>query len=89
MVKGVARRVVVVKAPDPRYFEQALFLVREDALSAPGVTEESVVREARRIAGDALPGRSPGRLLRRLGAPAWFTLGAVLASVVWALAGLV
>ena len=33
MVKGVARRVVVVKSPDPKQFEQAIFLLREEALS--------------------------------------------------------
>ena len=29
MVKGVTRRVVVVRAPDQKYFEQAIFLLRE------------------------------------------------------------
>ena len=32
MIKGVSRRVVVVKSPDPRIFEQAIFIVREDFL---------------------------------------------------------
>ena len=32
MVKGISKQVIVVKSPDPRFFEQAIFIVREDAL---------------------------------------------------------
>ena len=31
MVKGISRRVVVVDSPDPRFFEQAIFIVRNYA----------------------------------------------------------
>ena len=31
MVKGISRRVVVVESPDQRYFEQAIFIVRNEA----------------------------------------------------------
>ena len=31
MVKEINKRVIVVKAPDPRLFEQAIFNMREDA----------------------------------------------------------
>ena len=31
LVKGVSRQVIVVKAPDPRFFEQAIFILKEDA----------------------------------------------------------
>ena len=31
MVKGISRRVVVVDSPDQRFFEQAIFIVRNDA----------------------------------------------------------
>lgn len=50
MVKGVSRRVIVVRHPDRRLFEQAIFLVREDALGQSGVTPEEVLDEARRVA---------------------------------------
>ena len=39
MVKGINKRVIVVKAPDPRLFEQAIFIMREDAF-AEGVSAE-------------------------------------------------
>ena len=37
MVKGISRRVVVVDSPDRRFFEQAIFIVRNDA-AGEGVT---------------------------------------------------
>ncbi len=40
MVKGISRRVVVVDSPDQRFFEQAIFIVRNDA-AGEGVTAGS------------------------------------------------
>lgn len=50
MVKGVTRRVIVVKTPDKRLFEQAIFIVKEDAFTRDGVTAEQVLAEAQRVA---------------------------------------
>lgn len=49
MVKGISRRVVVVNAPDRRLFEQAIFIVRNDAVGV-GVSSQELVEEARRVA---------------------------------------
>ena len=49
MVKGISRRVVVVDSSDQRYFEQAIFIVRNDAAGG-GVTARDLVEEARRVA---------------------------------------
>ena len=38
MVRGTSRRVIVVESPDTNLFEQAIFIVRNDALSKDGVT---------------------------------------------------
>ncbi|MFR6393801.1 MAG: hypothetical protein ACLUNQ_00590 [Oscillospiraceae bacterium] len=32
MVKGISRRVIVVESPDPRVFDQAIFILRNDVL---------------------------------------------------------
>ena len=45
MVKGISRRVIVVRSPDQRLFEQAIFLLKEDALEQQGVTAQQVVQE--------------------------------------------
>lgn len=48
MVKGVTKRVVVVRCPDTRFFDQAIFMVREDAIA--GMDQEAVLKEACRAA---------------------------------------
>ena len=78
MVKGVARRVIVVKSPDRRLFEQAIFIVKEDAYNAEGVTAEQVLAEAQRVAD--------GYVMRRIPGPAYAAAGAGLATLVWSLA---
>lgn len=50
VVKGTARRIIVVKAPDPRVFEEAIFIVREDYMRSPGVTQSKLMEEARQAA---------------------------------------
>jgi len=50
LVKGTSRRVIVVDSPDPKLFEQAIFIVRNDAFSQEGVTPQQVLGEACRIA---------------------------------------
>ena len=57
MVKGVSRRVVVVESPDARLFEQAIFIVRNDAVHE-GVTSRALIEEARRAGtvGVCVPG---------------------------------
>ena len=48
MVKGVTKRVVVVRCPDTRFFDEAIFMVREDAVA--GMDPEAVLKEACRAA---------------------------------------
>lgn len=50
MVKGTSRRVIVVESPDPEFFEQAIFIVRNDVYERQGVTAQQVLSEACRIA---------------------------------------
>ena len=56
MVRGVSRRVIVVKPEQPALFEQAIFLVRD--YNAP---RGDMVREACRIANSYLPRRRRAR----------------------------
>ena len=51
VVKGTSKRVVVVKSPDSRIFEQAIFIVREDFLKGRGGERQSdIIREAQQVA---------------------------------------
>lgn len=87
MVKGVSRRVIVVKAPDRRLFEQAIFIVKEDAFTKDGVTAEQVLAEAQRVADGYVRRNSAlGKRLWRIPAPVYAAAGAIAATAVWALA---
>lgn len=60
MVKGVSRKVVVVESPDPKIFEQAIFIVREED-KALGVSPEQIVCEAAEVARRYMKGTKRGR----------------------------
>ena len=84
MVKGITRQVILVKSPDPKLFEEAIFIVKEEALNREGVTPERIMREARQAADGYLKqGRAWNRRLDRLPAPAWGAIGAAAASAGW------
>lgn len=51
VLKGVAKRVIVVKSPDPKVFEEAIFIVREDYMKQAGVSKGQLLRQARQAAG--------------------------------------
>ena len=50
VVKGTSKRVVVVKSPDSRVFEQAIFIVREDFLARRAGGGGDILREAQDVA---------------------------------------
>ena len=83
MIKGISRRVIVVKAPDRRFFEEAIFIVREDSLGQGGVTADQVVEEARRVA-DGFVRKHSSRWYQRIPAAGYMVIGALLSSAVWA-----
>lgn len=84
MVKGITRQVILVKSPDPKLFEEAIFIVREEAMNQEGITPEQVIRQARRAADGYLRQNQVrcGRLQRLSGA-VWCAAGAVIASAGW------
>ena len=85
MVKGITRQVVLVKSPDPRLFEEAIFIVKEEAAAREGVSDQQVLKEARRAADGYLKrSRAWNRRLERLPAPLWAAAGALAASAGWA-----
>lgn len=80
MVKGTSRRVIVVDSPDPKLFEQAIFIVKNDVFAKEGVTSQQVLGEACRIAQGyaARQSRRPP-LWQRL--PGWIWPAATAAAI--------
>lgn len=87
MVKGISRRVIVVHSPDPRFFEQAIFLLKEDALQREGITAQQVVQQAKEVADSYLrkntPARSKLQILCSWKGWLWFLAGGVCVSLLW------
>ncbi len=88
MVKGVSKRVIVVRSPDIRYFEQAIFFVKDDAMKQSGVSAQRVLEEACRVADGYIRANSK-KLIHRIPAPAFFALGAALTAALWIVSVLV
>ena len=77
MVRGISKQVIVVHSPDPKLFEQAIFILRDDAKS---VSDEQLLLEAKRLMNT-----SQGKKRRRVALPClfWGSCGAVVTSIVW------
>ncbi|MDD6967421.1 MAG: translation initiation factor 2 [Firmicutes bacterium] len=80
MVKGISRQVIVVHSPDPKLFEQAIFILKEDA-AQNGVTDEALLKEAEQAirVGERIPKK---RKLYFYGA-FWAALGAAVMGLIW------
>ncbi len=77
MVKGISRQVIVVRSPDPKLFEQAIFILREDAKA---VTDAELLKEARLAVRGSV---REGRKIRRRTEPLWVGAGAGLMGLAW------
>ena len=82
MVKGISRQVIVVQSPDPEMFEQAIFILKDEAIGKSGVTEEMLLREANRMINR--PASNKRFRILQFG-PAWACGGAILTGLVWLL----
>ena len=78
MVKGISKQVIVVHSPDQKLFEQAIFILKENAAD---VTDEALLREAERL---IKTGSGKGKRLLRWG-PLWAAGGAAVTAAAWAL----
>lgn len=85
MVKGISRQVIVVHSPDPKLFEQAIFILKDDAV-AQGVTDELLLKEAQQ-ALHGIPGMGKRRHLSMYG-PVWAVGGALMTGIAWLITAL-
>ena len=79
MVKGISRQVIVVHAPDQKLFEQAIFILKDDAVGKEGITDEQLLKAADKIL------RTPDNEKRKFGfsGPAWACAGALATGFLW------
>ena len=81
MVKGISRQVILVHSPDPKLFEQAIFILKDNAVSE-GVSEEALVKEAEKIIRS---GAADKKRMSLLSGALWAGVGALLTGAVWAI----
>lgn len=83
MVKGISRQVIVVHAPDPKLFEQAIFILKDDAVGE-GITEEALLKEARSAIRGS--GERPGKKRHfYLYGAVWAAGGSFVTGLIWLL----
>ena len=86
MVKGISRQVIVVHSPDRKLFEQAIFILKDDVVGEEGVTDELLLKEAKRLINSGHYGRK--RKMTFLSA-VWAGAGAIATGIVWFITTLV
>lgn len=83
MVKGISRQVILVHDPGEGLFDQAIFVLKDSAVEK-GVTDEVLMKEARRaIRGSDAPAK-PDRLFSAL----WACGGAAATGLLWLITAL-
>ena len=85
MVKGVSRQVIVMQSPDPQLFDQAIFILRDEAVSK-GVTEDALMKEAKHLIN---AGKYEKQGKKAVAEPFWIGVGAVLTGIVWLITALI
>ena len=74
MVKGISRQVIVVQSPDPKMFEQAIFILKENVKE---ITDAELLKEANRVI------RSGSKRKRHFYGPFWACGGAAFTGLIW------
>lgn len=80
MVKGISRQVIVVHTPGEELFDQAIFILKDEAVSR-GVTDEMLLKQAKK----AIRTGDSGRRKLWLYGPVWACGGAMLTGAIWLL----
>ena len=81
MVKGVSKHVIVVHSPEDKLFEQVIFILNESTMGKDGVTDEVLLKEAKKILSNS------SSKMRRSGlqGAVWACGGALLTGIAWVL----
>ena len=82
MVKGVSRQVILVQSPGEELFDQAIFILKDDAVGQ-GITDEMLLKQAQR----AIQGR-PAKQKPWLYCPVWACGGSAVTGIAWLVSAL-
>ena len=82
MIKGISRQVIVVHSPDQKLFDQAIFILKDDAIGKEGITDQMLLKSAEKLLCSQTTDPKPR--LFHYGA-FWAGAGALTTGVVWLL----
>ena len=81
MVKGVSKQVIVLHSPEQAMFEQAIFILKEDAVGREGITDDALLDEAKKLIRSGQQGsKRPWHY-----GPLWACGGAAAVGLLWLL----
>jgi hypothetical protein len=86
MVKGISRQVIVVQSPDQKLFEQAIFILKDDAVGKDGITDEMLLKTADKLFHSSERSNKPGFV--RYGS-FWALVGAMAIGLAWLVTALI
>ncbi len=89
MVKGVSRRVIVIKSPNLHLFDEAIFIVKEDVLREGGVSGNEIIKQAQEVADNYVRQHLHKRLLSKVPAPVFAFFGAAFTALIWLITQLI
>lgn len=82
MVKGISKQVIVVHSPDPKLFDQAIFILKDDVVENGGITDDQLLLEAKKLL--RVP-KTQHKYKALLPGPMWACFGAAIMGAVWLL----
>ena len=83
MVKGISRQVIVVHPQETKLFDQAIFILRDNAFRDQ-ITDEALMREADRLLRTSVRQKKRGSMVQI----AWAGVGGVAVGAAWLLTAL-
>ena len=84
MVKGISRQVIVVPSPDKKLFDQAIFILKDDAVSE-GISDDALLAQAQQVLRSGSQDKKKGFVLYGV---FWALCGALLTGIAWVLTSL-
>ena len=73
MVKGISKQVILVHGPDTEIFEQAIFILKDNAHN---ITDDVLLKEAKRIINNPKKNKRFPRAI-------WAGCGAAVTGILW------
>ncbi len=76
MVKGIQKQVIVVHSPGEEIFDQAIFILKDNA---QGISDEKLLQQAKQVLREGEDGKKPWFT----SGPVWACGGAAVTGLIW------